>query len=232
MITLNNQAADQLAEKIVKLLAPMPEVKAISLFGSLAEDRADCWSDVDMHVACATEAGRWAAAAAIRAGKPVEFYRTFTGGVQPSGRYWFTDESPFQKIDVSFFTVDEYQAMQAHPVVLRYPITLKEIYTRPDTAASEMLSVMEPSSLDFTAEETEIGRWVYRLSLSAKARARGKADGQYLEDDIAGLQTVYGDRPPDFVTGSGQLGRLVARILAYAEYIRESHPVLDFSPQS
>jgi len=223
MITINNQAAHGLAAEIVSLLAAVPEVMAVSLFGSLAEGRADGWSDVDMQVACTTEAGKWAAAAAIRAGKPVEFYRLFSAAPQPSGRFWFADASPFQKIDVSFLTVIEYHAQQAHPVVLGQPITLREVYSRPDSAPGGSVSVVTPSPLEITEEETGIGRRVYCLSLSAKARARGKTDGQYLEEDIASLRAAYGGRPPDFTAGGGHLGRLVARMLAYAEYIREHY---------
>jgi len=223
MIVLDDRAVCRVADEIVSLLAAVPEVTAVSLFGSLAEGRADAWSDVDLHVACVTEAGRWAAAAALRAGKPVEFYRTFTAGVQPSGRYWFTDESPFQKIDISFFTLAEYREQQAHPLVLGQPVTLREVFVRSEGASVE--SVIEPSPLELTAEEMEIGRWVYRLSLSTKARARGKADGQYLEEDISGLRTAFGDRLPDFTAVGGHLGQLVARMLAYAEYIREHYPL-------
>ncbi|MHB0937166.1 MAG: hypothetical protein ACYDCO_12975 [Armatimonadota bacterium] len=223
MIAINGQAAHRLAAEIVNLLAASPAVAAVSLFGSLAEERADAWSDVDLHVACASEAGRWAAAAAIRAGKPVEFYRTFSAAPQPSGRYWFTDESPFQKIDISFFTIAEYRAMQARPIVLGQPITLREVYTQAVSAASE--SAVEPLPLDLSGEEIEIGRRVYRLSLSARVRARGKADGQHLEEDIAGLRAAFGDLPPDFTAGGGHLGRLAARMLAYAEYIRAHYPL-------
>ena len=223
MITTDNGAARRVAGEIVDLLAAVPMVAAVSLFGSLAEERADAWSDVDLHVACMSEAGRWAAAAAIRAGKPVEFYRTFTGGIQPSGRYWFTDESPFQKIDISFFTLAEYREKQAHPLVLGLPVTLREVYVRADGACAK--SMAQPAPLELTEGELEIGRRVYRLSLSAKARGRGKADGQYLDEDIAGLRAAFGDRPPNFTAGGGHLGRLVARMLAAAEYIRAHYPL-------
>jgi len=119
------------AREMIATLALLPFVQHIALFGSLAEDRADCWSDVDLWVACEdVEQTQWIAAAAMRAAHPVLFYRMFSNAAQPAGRYWFAHASPFHKIDISFYPPALYHTAVSQPTYLGYPVTVREVFTR------------------------------------------------------------------------------------------------------
>ena len=62
------EGPERVARRVIATLAALPFVRNIALFGSLAEGRADCWSDVDLCVACDdVERTQWMAASAIRA---------------------------------------------------------------------------------------------------------------------------------------------------------------------
>ena len=99
----------ELAADITAALSSLQCVRAIALFGSLAADRADAWSDIDMPVACDdVDSTKWTVAAAAYASKPVLYYRPFTAAAQPSGRYWFEGESPFYKLDIGFDSIYDF----------------------------------------------------------------------------------------------------------------------------
>jgi hypothetical protein len=105
-------APDRILGDVVGALSRVSAVRTVASFGSIAERRADLCSDVDLFVGCdAVERSAWVAAAAIRAAKPVAFYRAFTGVEQPSGRYWFADEQPFNRLDVTFYSTTELEAV-------------------------------------------------------------------------------------------------------------------------
>jgi hypothetical protein len=108
----------RMKDEIVTALAGVPGVRRIASFGSVAVGRADRWSDLDLFVVCAdVDHTAWYAVAAIRSAKPVLFYRMFTGVPQPSGRYWFSDETPFTRLDVSFYTASRLSAVMASEAI-------------------------------------------------------------------------------------------------------------------
>jgi hypothetical protein len=98
---------ERIRGELVAALSAISSVRSIDSFGSIATGSADQWSDLDLLISCeAPEHTAWLAAAAIRSTRRVAFYHMFTGVSQPSGRYWFCNESPFHRLDVSFYSRD------------------------------------------------------------------------------------------------------------------------------
>lgn len=162
--------------EVVAALSRLSSVRRIASFGSLAEGGSDRWSDVDLFVACEDiAASPWIAAAAIRAAKPICFYRMFTGVPQPSGRYWFADESPFHRIDISFYGIADYIDVCRDGLNNGHPVTTREEYSA--TAAPDPMrdqSLYGPATaVTIRPHETEAGRRLYFHLEAVKQRMRG-----------------------------------------------------------
>ena len=162
--------------EVVAALSRLTTVRRIASFGSLAEGRSDRWSDVDLFVTCDDIASSpWIAAAAIRAAKPVCFYRMFRGVAQPSGRYWFADESPFHRIDISFYSVADYIIVCRDGLKNGHPVTMREEYSA--TAAPDLMrdqSLCGPATAAaIQPHETDAGRCLYFHLEAVKQRMRG-----------------------------------------------------------
>jgi hypothetical protein len=191
----------RIADDVVAVLASVPEVVAISLFGSLAGEDWDGLSDVDMLAGYdGGEDAAWACAETLRAALPVRYYRTFTGVEQPSGRYWFWGESAFHKVDVSFYPLTEYERRRVEGVRTGYPIASIEVMRRDDEAHSpparpdsrhpparpEPVTVgsehprvegrAAPGRLVFDDREQAAGAAVYGLLECTKQYLRGQID--------------------------------------------------------
>jgi len=148
-----------LLSRILAALQAEAGVHSVALFGSLADKRADRWSDIDMIIACDNvEIRKWAAAWALREAIPVLFYQTFSLADQPSGRYWFVGESPFHKLDVSFVSLPEYQRTVHEGTMQGHAIVLREIYSSPSGALNLVTEPALPGILHFDKLETRICR--------------------------------------------------------------------------
>ena len=159
-----NRNAAPLLSEIVQAISRLSCVREIASFGSFAIGQADEWSDIDLLVACAEPAKTaWRAAGAIRFLKPVAFYRMFTGVAQPSGRYWFCDETPFHRLDIAFHSTTDYANALRNGVRAGHPIQPRREYlaeSMPDAIAD---STIYPSTepVQITDRETEVGRLLY-----------------------------------------------------------------------
>src|SRR5256885_10953171 len=103
---------ERIGGELIGALSAITSVRNIETFGSIASGRGDQWSDLDLLVSCEMpEQTAWLAAAAIRSTKCVAFYRMFSSVSQPSGRYWFCNESPFHRLDVTFHSPSEHAAI-------------------------------------------------------------------------------------------------------------------------
>jgi hypothetical protein len=176
-VLMQTNPAHRMKDEVVAALAKVTGVRRIASFGSVAAGRADPWSDVDLFVACAdVDRTAWFAAAAIRAAKPIFFYRMFTGVPQPSGRYWFADESPFTRLDVSFYAPADFEAVCRDGLTVDHPVTVRiehvcdpaPVALLPDPASHTAAPV-----LDITPAETEAGRLLYVHLEAVKAERRG-----------------------------------------------------------
>lgn len=209
----------RLAEEVVAALAAVPGVRAMALFGSLAEGRADRWSDVDLIVGCdEVEALQWAAAQAVRALRPVLLYRKFSAVEQPSGRFWFADTSLFHRLDISFIALERYHERLRCRIENDHLITYQQIYA---ASPSTQLPPACPTPLAITARETEVGLWVYRLLNALKARLRGQITLEELTPTVEGLRAMLAELPRDAVMAGGQIGAFAYRLLEMADAVVE-----------
>jgi len=162
--------------ELVTALSVLTCVRRIDSFGSVAVGRADQWSDLDLLVSCEhVERTAWLAAAAIRSAKRVPFFRAFSGVAQPSGRYWFDDESPFHRLDVSFYSPAEHAVVCRSGVHSGHPVMVKPEYVahRPVDPAADARLLSPANRVDVTPRERYIGRLLYVHLETAKDRMRG-----------------------------------------------------------
>ena len=213
----------RIASEIVAALASLDGVRRIALFGSLAEGRADRWSDVDMIVACQdSDVTQWAAAAEIRRAKGVLFYQTFSTAEQPSGRYWFEGESPFHKLDVSLHPLAAYEAVRRGQAPDEYPMTLKEVYSAEPYDGTPSVAVAA-APLSFDAQETRIKQCHVPLMNSLRSRLRGRDlypnSSAELEEKARELRGRLEGVSPDAVMAGGRIGQLAWRLVEMAEHL-------------
>ncbi len=189
----------RIKREIVAALSQLTCVRQVASFGSLAEGRADAWSDVDLLVACEeVERSAWIAAAAIRAAKAVIFYWTFTGVAQPSGRYWFAGELPFNRVDISFASVPDFVATSRAGHLQGHPITLRTEYMSAAVAdaAADARRLPASSPLAIGQAEVEAGRQLYLHLEAVKDRLRGRRGKHDSRDTREELRRVL-DHPVD-----------------------------------
>jgi len=213
----------RIASEIAAALASLADIRRIALFGSLAEGRADRWSDVDMVVACqGCDVTQWAAAAEIRRAKPVLFYQTFSAAEQPSGRYWFEGESPFHKLDISFYPLATYEAMRNGSMPREHPMILKEIYAaQPQNGTPALAVAASPLSVD--AREMRIKRCHVPLMNSLRSRLRGRDlypnSSAELAEKTRELRSRLEGVRKDTVAAGGRIGQLAWRLVEMAELL-------------
>ena len=209
----------RLQEKLVSLLSRLPFVESLALFGSIAENRSDRWSDIDLYVACKNvEDVSWLAASAIRLGKPVSFYRMFSVTGQPSGRYWFSDESPFQKLDISFHSPADYHDLLSSSAQKGFGI--EEINVVNSTKV-DPADLPEPCShLEVSSQEQEIGLWIRRVVDSLKAHLREKCELTETLSTVDGLRQATSRVDSGTVCAGGAVGHLSYCLLEMGEYLR------------
>jgi hypothetical protein len=136
---------ERIRRELVAALSAITSVRNIDSFGSVATGCADQWSDLDLLISCEVpEHTAWLAAGAIRSTKRVAFYRMFTGVAQPSGRYWFCNESPFHRLDVTFHSPAEHAAVPSDLIL---------------GLASSMLTRQIGTVLDWTFWSQSVRRW-------------------------------------------------------------------------
>ncbi len=210
---------ERVAQTIIAMLIALPFVQKIALFGSLAEGRADCWSNVDLWVACDdVERTQWIAASAIRAAHPVLFYRMFGNASQPTGRYWFVDESPFHKIDISFHAPSDYQRLIGQPTLMGYPVTFQEVFSR--TAAAAPVDLPAPCHpVEISEYEREIGARIYFLQRAIKLFDRGEWERSIVEERYNALLSTLGNTDRSAVMGGGAIGELAYRMIDIMEIL-------------
>ena len=211
----------RIANSVISVLSEMPFVRRIALFGSLAESRADCWSDVDMQVACDNvESDRWVASAAIRSALPVLYYRKFTAVDPPAGRYWFAGESPFHKLDIGFVLLDEYEAWKVNPEYFGHRITLAEVYASDvaQAAADPVRPACFPGPA--TEYETEVGSYIYFSIRALKQRLRGECVQERDLVRIAKLRGLMPSIPRHITMSGGRIGELAHQVCGMLDHLQ------------
>jgi predicted nucleotidyltransferase len=209
----------RILQEIVDALSSVPSVRAIGVFGSLAYGTADRFSDIDMMVGCDNlPSTKWMAGDAIRSAKRVLYYREFGKVEQPAGRYWFCDESPFHKLDVSFHTMEEYLDILRKQYYIGHDIVFREIYHLDATRHRDTISNIR-LPLSIGPAEQEIGLWIYRLIERTKACMRGS---QAMDDLIStrdSLTNKLRNLSSEAVIAGGDIHSLVQRILEITDQV-------------
>ena len=188
----------RIKSELVAALSVLTCVRRIDSFGSVATGRADQWSDLDLLVSCElVEPTAWLAAAAIRSTKRVEFYRPFTSVAQPSGRYWFDDESPFHRLDISFYSRAEHAAICRSGFRSEHPVTVKPEHVAHVSADPSVDARLLSSAdrVEVTQRETNIGRLLYRHLETAKDQMRGRQGNRNIIETRAALLDVTSCTP-------------------------------------
>ena len=211
----------RIADEVLSVLTGIPCVRRVALFGSMAEGRADRWSDIDMIAVCdGVEANAWAAAYAITSAKPVLFYRKFGTREQPNGRYWFAYESPFNRLDISFVCLGEYQSYLDDRDLIGHEITLREIYSSDlelnYVSHSEPKRFLEPA----TDHETEIGMYIYFSLEALKHSLRGGGCPDKHIPRIAGLRKAIPNLPRKSRLANGCIGELAHQVYEMLEHLQ------------
>src|SRR5690606_8434699 len=109
-------APRRIATAVVDALATCRAVSRVAVFGSIAEDRDDRYSDIDVFCAVEGEDGAWQAAQALRRELPPRWQWCFGGVDAPSGRHWLIGESLFDSVDLAYDTPEEFDDKVAHGV--------------------------------------------------------------------------------------------------------------------
>lgn len=146
---------------------------------------------------------------------PVLYYRMFGSQPQPTGRYWLVNESPFHKVDISFYSHMAYVTQLAQPTLLGYPVVAKEIFVRTGEAVPSNLPV-PCTPLDISTCEQEIGACIYFLLRAVKLYDRGEWERPVLEERYAKLVTTLGGIDRAAVMGGGAIGELAFRMIEVA----------------
>lgn len=203
------------------MLSILPCVRRIALFGSLAENRADRWSDVDIRVACDNvESSRWTASTAIRSAFSVLYYRKFTAVEPPAGRYWFVGESPFHRLDIGFISMDEYQACKVNPEHSGHNMTLVEVY------ASDMVEIdsdsVHPACFYEPAMEyeTEVGSYLYFSIRALKQYLRGECVQEKDIVRIGRLRELIPSIPSSLTMSGGRIGELADQVCKMLDHLQ------------
>jgi hypothetical protein len=165
------------------------------------------------------ERAAWLAAAAIRSTKRVAFYRMFTGISQPSGRYWFHDESPFHRLDIMFTSPAEYKAVCRSGVRSGHPVHLRSEYSAHLQAdlPADAYPYSPAGRVNVTARETEIGRLLYLHLETAKDQLRGRPAKRNILETRAALLDAAAEIP--IVAGGADLKGFVANVDEFVQRI-------------
>lgn len=213
---------ERLRRELVAALSAITSVRNIDSFGSVATGCADQWSDLDLLISCEVpEHTAWLAAGAIRSTKRVVFYRMFTAVAQPSGRYWFCNESPFHRLDVTFHSPAEHAAVCRSGVRGGHPIHVRPEYMAhvPADLSADRRLISPAGRVEVTPCETEIGRLLCRHLEAVKTQLRGRLAKRNVLETRAALLAAAAETP--ILAGGGDLVGFVASVDEYIQRISE-----------
>jgi hypothetical protein len=218
----HGRGLERIRRELVAALSAITSVRNIDSFGSVANGCTDQWSDLDLLISCEVpEHSAWLAAAAIRSTKRVAFYRMFTRVAQPSGRYWFCNESPFHRLDATFHSPAEHVAVCLSGVRGGHPIHVRPEYMAhvPADLSADRRLTSPAGRVDVTPCETEIGRLLYRHLEAAKTQLRGRLPKRNVLETRAALLEAAAETP--ILAGGGDLAGFVASVDEFIQRISD-----------
>ncbi len=183
-----------LRDSVLGALKSLACVTDVGVFGSLATDSWDEWSDIDVCVACGGPlVDGNLIMAEIHAHLPVQCFRPFSAKDAPNGRYWFTDHSPFHKLDISFHDPADWQrAIQEHQAeggVMRFP----------DCRGGSGANGAPAFIWDYTPRQKALFDIVHRVHKHTLAHARRGTSADELSRELADMTTFMAEHPPESI---------------------------------
>jgi hypothetical protein len=168
-------------------------VERIALFGSIAEDEHDGWSDIDLMVVVPDEDAAWHAVDALHRVVPMRWHGPFSTLPLPSGRHWPLGESPFHSVDLSLVSHEQYERAR-HDGVEHHPAVFREVHQRAlaDPPADRPHVPLVTSEYDFTHA-------MHMAAKRMKAYLRGDGDWTHLAEAMKALESAWRElshRPP------------------------------------
>ncbi len=210
---MGNNKLIQLKDSLVGALSKHGSVEEIALFGSLVKGDVDQYSDIDMIVAISSPINGLEALGHFG---EVRYYRSFSSVKFPSGRYWMKGYSVFNKIDISFHTLDEFEKIVLHGDPEGYttpPFNIEWKANRVTSAKSISTNIDMASPYIFSEAEDKIGKLVYRLSRSLKSVYRNESPEHDPHDVYSELSSLWAIHSNSKWVG-GALDSLVTEILS------------------
>jgi predicted nucleotidyltransferase len=154
-------------KEVIQAALNRSQCRAAAYFGSIAKGTADKYSDADVIVCCDDEAAEQFIAMLHEALR-VSLYRPFDDR-EPSGRYWFTELSPYTKLDVSFHKPAEYGDLLVEGGLYIEPPFQEIAITR-----CVQFPAVRSSAPLCAAEEISFSKLLYKYQAGTKHVLRGK----------------------------------------------------------
>lgn len=202
-----------LMQEITTHLAKLPYVERIFVFGSLARQESDRWSDIDMLVVTPDQAQFCLVWEALNQAKPVIHHHPLT--IQSSGRHAlgnvFVGESVFHCLDLNFMTRADAQVFGS----LDRFSTLIEVYA----GEAQQLDGEngDCTSQELTPDEERIAYAMHFTKKNLKRMLRGSPDPEELRRYLIILKQTMQDYPADYRTTGGQIGQVAHAYIRLAE---------------
>jgi predicted nucleotidyltransferase/metal-responsive CopG/Arc/MetJ family transcriptional regulator len=204
-----------LFEEIKVILAQLSFVSHIYVFGSLARQESDRWSDIDMVVVTRTYQQFWDTWQHLHNVKPVLHHHPFSE-VEPIGAHAlgnvFVDEAVFHCLDLNFLTTYEHQTPRA---MERFG-HLEMVYNHPNEVRSSTQDHRHFRQT-LTPDEQKIATSLHFTKKNIKRVLRGQPAHDELRkfaDSLRILMQVYSF---DYQVVGGELGKVAQTYLLIAD---------------
>lgn len=209
-----------LMEEVKAVLTQLLCVSHLYLFGSLAENRWDRWSDVDMLVVTPTKQHIWEIWGVLHQAKPVLHHHPLSAaepfGVHILGNV-FVGESVFHCLDLNFLTLEEYHT----PGAMARFNAAKELNR---SSASLSATVEEKSLLmqELTADEEQLSVAIHFTKKNIKKILRGYPTYDELQKFATHLRTLLENYSVDYEVVGGKIVKVAEAYLTIAAHLLET----------
>lgn len=181
---LYRSAPERLAMEVVDALRACPAVSRVALFGSIADDTHDGWSDIDVLCVVPDENGAWQAAAALRDTMIVRWHGQFSNVRLPSGRHWFYGESVFHSLDLSFLNAVDYEETMVRGIA-GHPVRVREEFDRAPVDSARNRASIATISQDYAFTHA-----VYATMKAIRGYLRHETTWEIVADRVRTMDSV------------------------------------------
>jgi predicted nucleotidyltransferase len=214
----NEDRLPHLGSELCRMFSQMPGVVRVIIFGSLARDEWDRWSDLDLLIITASADQFWPVFSQLVQLKPVLHHSFFTLRAEGDGAYVlgnvFVDESVFHCLDLNFLSFAQFQERDA---LHRFGPT-RTLYRSDNTPYGFVSDAPQaPETLHDDPIEKRINDAMHFMKKALKKVLRQKATDSELRPLVDHLSTILKDYPEDIVVPRGHLGYLAHTYVKIAE---------------